>query len=468
MSEQAQAEVFDEYEFRNWKPEVQAEALNLLRQYSETVWHPFYCPRVDCNGRPHDQWDWEHARADQRPPKWGDAWLVWLLSGGRGSGKTRTGSELTHKVSNLTPRVHLIAATGPDLRDTMIEGVSGILATSPPGKRPLWEPSKKKLTWPNGCIGQGFSAEEPDRLRGPQAGFIWGDEPAHWDLVQECWDMALLGLRYRYTFDHRLWKPKAVLTTTPKPSEWMKNILQHHRTVTTRVSTYENIHNLAEPFQETILERFEGTRTGRQELYGEYLEDVEGSLWKNEMIVRVPTFPELRRIVVGVDPAGTANTKSDLTGIITVGIGFDGSFYVLADKSGRYSPEQWATLSNTEYERWKADAIVPEKNYGGDMVRHTIESSGHKGARIIPVTSRRGKALRAEPIVALYEKNKVFHVGDLDDLEDEMTSWVPGEGASPNRVDALVHAMTELANRAFPGTISNPSRLRRRLGGGIY
>ena len=466
MSETAPPDLRD---FRNWKPEAQQEALNLLRQYTEHSWRPFYCEVKGCDGRPHQDWDWEHARADQHPPAWSRDWRTWLLSGGRGSGKTRTGSEVTHRVSEKTPVVHLIAATGPDLRDTMVEGESGILATAPPGKRPLWEPSKKKLTWPNGCIGQGFSAEEPARLRGPQCGFIWADEPAHWEYVDDTWNMALLGLRKRYTWTGALWKPKIVATTTPLPSKWMKELVRDKRTIITRVSTYANLHNLAETFRDTILDNFEGTRMGRQELYGELLEEVVGSLWKNEMIVHVKEFPELTRIVVGVDPAGTANPKSDETGIIACGVGVDGNFYILSDTTGRYSPEGWARLANGEYDKWSADAIVVERNFGEDMVRFTLENAGYKGAHLIPVRSRRGKQLRAEPIVALYEKGKVFHVGeDLNDLEDEMVSWVPGTGSSPNRVDALVHAMTDLAAHAMPSSFATPQSLGRRIAHTLY
>lgn len=443
--------------YRLWKPDAQARALELLHERSQTIWRPFYCPLLSCDGHPHADWEWEHARPDQRPPKWSENWLTLLMSGGRGSGKTRTGSEITHRVSKVTPRIALIAPTGPDLRDTMVEGVSGILATSPPGRRPEWEPSKKKLTWPNGCIGQGFSAEEPDRLRGPQFGYAWADEPAHYDLVQKVWDNMLFGLRMGT-------RPKVVATSTPKPVRWLKNLMNDPLTVTHRASTYANLANLADTFKEVILNRYEGTRLGKQELHGEVLEDVEGALWTWDMFQWIEEAPPLARIVVGVDPAGGHKAKNDETGIITVGIGVDKNLYVLADASGRYSPGGWATRANSEYEENAADAIVPEKNYGGEMVKHTLESSGYRGARIIPVNSRRGKAIRAEPIVALYEKRRVIHVGrrgDLSALEDELTTWVPGEGDSPNRLDAMVHAATELAKQAMPAAIANPASLMR-------
>jgi phage terminase large subunit-like protein len=443
-------------DFKNWKPEAQQRALELLREYQSSTWRPFYCPDLTCDGRPHDDWDWEHARVDQRPPRWADDWLTWLLSGGRGSGKTRTGAEVTHRVSEKTPRLGLVAATGPDLREIMIEGVSGILACSPPGKRPLWEPSKKKLTWPNGCIGQGFSAEEPDRLRGPENGFIWADEPGHWDLASACWDNMLFGLRKDQV--------KIVATSTPKPTTFFKGLVKDPTTVLSRVSTYANVHNLAPAFAAIILAKYEGTRLGRQELHGEILEDVEGALWKWDMFEWVPEdkVPAMVRMVTSVDPAGTTNKRSDETGIVTVGIGEDRCLYVWSDATGKYSPAAWGAKANAEHDYHKADAIVAEKNYGADMVRYVLENAGYTGARVIEVDSRRGKAIRAEPIVALYEKHRVKHVGkqgDLADLENEQTTWVPGEGDSPNRVDALVHACTELAKLTMPAAIADPTKL---------
>lgn len=457
MRDETSGDLPDLGAFKNWKPEAQQRALELLKERERSTWRPFYCPNHACDGKPHDDWDFPHARADQRPPKWNADWLVWLLSGGRGSGKTRTGGEVTHRVTNFTGRIILIAPTGPDLRETMVEGESGLLATAPPNNRPLWEPSKKKLTWPNGAVAQGFSAEEPDRLRGPQSGFVWADEPGHWPLVEEVWDNMLFGLRLGKN-------PKVVATTTPKPTKWMKKLLTDPMTVTHRVSTYANLENLADTYKRTVLDRYEGTRLGQQELHGELLEDVEGALWTWDMFQWIEEAPELQRIVVAVDPAGTANKKSDETGIIVIGIGFDKNLYVLHDATSRYSPEKWGSTSNGLYVEFSADAIVPEKNYGADMVKFVLENAGYSGARIIPVQSRRGKAIRAEPIVALYEKKRVFHVGqrgDLAALEDELTTWVPGEGDSPNRLDALVHGATELAKHVMPASISDPMKLLR-------
>lgn len=492
--------------YKRWKPDAQAKALAKLREAENNQWRPFYCKNRGCNGQPHvwpddnrdcpnpfghvwdmevyekkqvwiceeckvtgltiDEWVFPHARVDQRPPNWRGNWRVLALRGGRGSGKTRTGAEITNRASEITPRIILIGSTGPDLRATMVEGESGILATAAPNKKPIWEPSKKQLTWPNGCVGLGFSAEEPDRLRGPQSGFAWGDEPAHWPLVQQAWDNLLYGLRLK---NKGGLGTRAVVTSTPKPIPWMKELVKHPRTVDRVVSTYANIRNLDADFRTDITERFEGTRQGRQELHGEILEDVEGALWNLGMIQHIEEAPtNLRRIVVSVDPAGTANKRSDETGIIVVALGPDGkSIYVLHDSTDKYSPNGWAQQAHADHDHFSADCIVAEKNYGGDMVRNTLENAGRGEARIKLVTSRRGKELRAEPIVALYEKGRVFHVGPrgaLMKLEDEMTSWVPGVGSSPNRVDALVHGITEVAAAAMPVSFVNPRDLLRRRG----
>lgn len=486
--------------FKRWKPDAQQRALTLLREAENVAWKPFYCRNIQCNGQPHvwpkdqrecpnpfgheweivievwgckhcgvvgdliDQWDFNHARVDQRPPKWSDDWDTLVLRGGRGSGKTRTGAEITNRVTDITGRLILIAATGPDFRDTMVEGESGILATAPPDKRPLYEPSKKRLTWPNGAIAQGFSAEEPDRLRGPQSGFVWADEPAHWPLVELCWDNMLFGRRLP---GKRGFQPKTVATSTPKPTKWMKALVGEEDTIDRVVSTYANLANLADNYRKKVLKKYEGTRLGKQELYGELLEDVEGAMWNWDIIHDIAEAPPLARIVVSIDPAGTANKRSDETGIIVIGIGHDHKLYVLADFSGKYSPAGWGGAAYDAAQTFSADAIVYEKNYGGDMVAHVLEAEdGRRGftCRHIPVTSRRGKDIRAEPIVGLYEKMEVFHVGqrgDLEKLESEQTTWVPHEGPSPNRVDALVHGATELAKHVMPASIANPNDLLR-------
>lgn len=429
----------EQFRFNNWKPKDQDFALAEVKKMEESDWRPFFCPMPNCDGQPHDNWDFNHARLDQRPPEWTKNWLTWLLMSGRGAGKTRCGSEVVNKATQIVGRMALVGATGPDLRETMIEGPSGILACAPPGQMPTWEPSRRRLTWPNGAVAQGYSGEEPDRIRGGNFGLAWVDEPAHIDLIEPVWANLTLALRIGK-------HPHIICTTTPKPIKWIKELIADKRTITTRVSTYANLMNLSPVFRQTILDSYEGTRWGRQELHGEVLEDVEGSLWKAEMFTYIEEskVPDMDRIVVGVDPAGSANKRSDETGIIVVGIK-DKVLYVFDDFTGKYSPGGWAQKSHKAFDQYQADAIVPEKNYGGEMVKHTLETQSLY-ARIIPADSRRGKELRAEPIVGLYEKQRVLHVtnGRLIDLENELVEWVPGKGASPNRVDALVHACTEL------------------------
>jgi hypothetical protein len=294
---------FDAY--KAWAPPAQEKALELIKSRQSETWRPFYCKQDGCDGRPHDEWAWNHARADQHPPA-DTEWVTWLLLSGRGSGKTRTGSEFTHRMSEVTGRIAIVAATGPDARDTMIEGESGLVTIAPPGLRPHFEPSKRRLTWPNGCIGAVFSAEEPDRIRGPEHGYAWVDEPAHFALIQEVWDNLMFGLRIGK-------RPRVVCTTTPKPRPWLKALIKEPDTRIARASTYDNLDNLAPSFAERILRRYQGTRLGRQELHGEVLEDVEGALWTYDMIepYRVVAAPEMRRVVVAVDPAGGAKRTKD-------------------------------------------------------------------------------------------------------------------------------------------------------------
>lgn len=498
----AQGDVSGHDAYKQWKPEYQAKALDALRQAQSNTWRPFFCPITTCNGHAHvtpdedrdcpapnghiwtqlrngtwvctacrvpgvpfDEWLWEHARTDQRPPRWSGPWQNWMLSGGRGSGKTRTGSETTHQATKVTPRLTFIAATGPDFRETMVEGRSGLIATAKPGERPTWEPSRKRLVWPNGAVGQGFSAEEPDRLRGPEHGYVWADEPSHYLLIDEVWSMMEFGLRIA---DKNGRDPKVVMTSTPKPNKWTKEREKEDITIVHRVSSYHNAQNLAESYKRNVIAKHEGTRLGAQEIYGEILEDVEGALWNFGMIQHTLTHPHLERIVVSVDPAGSTDPRADDTGIIVIGRAGD-TEYVLADATGKYSPDQWGRKVWQLVDEFAVDAIVAEKNYGGQMVRYVLETTkryARSDAAVRDVNSRRGKQLRAEPVVAKYEQGRVLHVGargDLKDLEEEMTSWVPGEGPSPNRVDALVHGSTALGKGRGPATVSNPANLNRRV-----
>lgn len=459
-------------DFKQWTSEAQERALELIQQRQINPWRPFYCPKPHCDGNPHDDWTWQHGRFDQRPPPMDDPWLTWLLLGGRGGGKTRAGSEAIHRIARLVPRIHLIAPTGPDLRDTMVEGDSGLQATAPPDFIPQWEPSKKRLTWPNGAIALGFSGEEPDRLRGPQCYLTWIDEPALMPLIDGdngVWNNMLFGLRLGKQIG---WRPRVIATTTPKPVKWMRELVAAPTTKINKFSSYANINNLADTYKEQVLARFEGTRLGKQELHGDILTDVAGSLWKDDWFQYI-TEPELAllhfdRIYVGIDPAGTANRKSDETGIIAVGI-IGKTIYVLDDKTGKYTPAGWANAAVAMYHKWSADSLVAEKNYGGDMVREVLEKNGAEDIKIIEVTSRRGKAIRAEPIAALYEKGapqdqatRVYHRRlVLEDLETELTTWVPGRSDSPNRLDALVHAITKIGKEIMPTEMASASDVLR-------
>lgn len=452
---------------RDWSDEAKAEFAKTFNDLKEGRLRAWYCKtkQRQCDGKPHEGYEYPHARGDQWPP--GDPhWFTWLLSGGRGSGKTRTGAEFARTMSKKVSRMALIAPTGADVRDTMIEGVSGLqYVCAMAGEKLKWEPSKRRVTFESGCIATTFSGEEPDRLRGPQQGFTWLDEPAHMPAIEDVWDMMLFGLRLGT-------KPRVVLTTTPLPTKWLKARIAEPKTRTVRVSTYANIDNLAETFRENVLSRYEGTRLGLQELHGMVLGDVEGALW-NETIIhrdRDVDWRDMDRIVIGVDPAGTNGRKSDETGIVAVGIQGEVGF-VLEDASGKYSPFGWAR--KVLELAWKYEAsILAEKNYGGDMVHSNIKNAVKKKdgeilPRIIMATAMKSKALRAEPVVGLYEQTRVYHTGTtLAELEEEMMTWVPGRGDSPNRVDALVWALTELLKPGGETHVATPTGSRLMSGSG--
>lgn len=335
----------------------------------------------------------------------------------------------------------------------MVEGESGIISVfANVGQEVKYEPSKRRITFPSGSRATIFSAEEPDRLRGPQHGAAWLDEPAHMPLIQDVWDMLLFGLRLGQ-------RPHVIVTTTPKPIKWVKELVKEPTTRLVRASTYSNIDNLAPIYRERVISRYEGTRLGRQELEGEILEDVEGALWHADQLVYddLVRDDELSRIVIAIDPAGSQGKKSDETGIVAAGVRGELG-YVIDDRSGKYSPNGWAMESMRLYDRLRADAIVVERNFGGDMVAANLRSNGFKG-RIIESNAARGKKLRAEPVVSLYEQGRVFHRpgGRLVKLEEEMLTWVPGEGPSPNRVDALVWALTELLKPAGVAVLARPT-----------
>lgn len=402
-------------------------------------------------------YDWEFwARPEQLPPP--GNWFVWLLRSGRGFGKTRTGSEwVISRAKAGYRRIALVGQTKADVRDTMIElGDSSILKASPPWFMPAYEPSKRRLTWPNGAVAIVYSGDEPDQLRGPQHDSAWVDELAKFKYPTDTWSNLLFGLRIGR-------KPQVVVTTTPRPIPLIKQLLVDGDTVDVRRPTDDNIANLSPTFIRKVVEPMRGTRLGRQELEGEILDDNPNAMWGRGTIEdgRVMRAPDMQRIVVGVDPSGSA--RGDEAGIVVAGVARDPvtkllHLYVLEDASVQGSPLTWGRAAVTAYHRWKADRVVGEGNYGGEMVETTIRAveselaqseAGLIGrerlARVAykQVHASRGKAIRAEPIAALYEQGRGRHVGMFAELEDEMCQWQPGDD-SPNRMDALVWAATEL------------------------
>lgn len=375
-------------------------------------------------------------RPNQQPPVW--PWSIWLLLAGRGFGKTRVGAEWTiAQVKAGFRYVNIIGATADDARDVMIEGESGIMAVAQGYWRPHYQPSRRRLVWPNGATSLIFTADEPERLRGKQQEKLWADELGAWRYA-EAWDQAMFGLRLGQS-------PQAVVTTTPRPTAVVKALVarEGQDVAVTRGSSYENRDNLAPAFFDSIVRKYEGTRLGRQELNAEILDDTPGALWRRDLFHPNRTLPDMARVVVGIDPAVSAHEESDETGIIVAGLGVDGRGYVLADRSCRLSPDGWARRAIAAFDEFKADRIVAEVNNGGDMVEHTLRTIAPR----IPykkVHASRGKQTRAEPVAALYEQGRVDHAGILADLEDELCTWTPEDGRSPDRLDALVWALTEL------------------------
>jgi phage terminase large subunit-like protein len=398
-------------------------------------------------------YEWQFwARPNQLPPP--GNWQVWLLLAGRGFGKTRTGAELirARAVARVAHRFALVAPTAGAARDVMVEGESGILAISPPWERPRYEPSKRRLTWPNGAIATLFSADEPERLRGPQHDTAWCDELASWR-YPEAWDMLMFGLRLGSD-------PRVVVTTTPRPTSLLRELIADPTVLVTRGSTFENRTNLAPVFLGQIIRKYEGTRLGRQELEAELLEDVPGALWSRAMIeaARAYAVPILTRVVVAIDPAASSTEGADETGIIVAGKDEIGRGWVLADASGRYPPTEWAKAAVSAYRAHHADRIVAEVNNGGDMVEATLRMI-EPNAPFSAVRASRGKVTRAEPVAALYEQGRVHHLGTFPQLEDQMCAFTRGGYGSPNssstgspdRVDALVWALTDLLVEPVPG-----------------
>jgi phage terminase large subunit-like protein len=390
------------------------------------------------------------ARDDQLVPPCaadGAAWTTWLMLGGRGAGKTRAGAEWVRACvrASSDARIALVGETLADARAVMVEGVSGLLAVHPPGERPRYEPSKRQVTFASGAIAQLFSAEDPESLRGPQFTAAWCDELGKWRRPQQTWDMLQFGLRLGA-------QPRQVVTTTPRPIPLIKALLADARTVVTRVATSANAANLAPSFLDAVVGRYRGTRLGRQELEAELLEDRPDSLWPRALVerCRVSAAPELARVVVAVDPPASHGPHADACGIVVAGLAQDARAYVLADLTREgVRPLDWAKAAVAAYHAHEADRIVVEVNQGGDMVEAVLRQVD-ASVPVKPVRATRGKVLRAEPVAALYEQGRVCHVGAFPALEDEMSDFGADglSGArSPDRVDALVWALTALCLR---------------------
>jgi phage terminase large subunit-like protein len=387
--------------------------------------------------------DWSFwERDDQRPPA-GD-WQIWLLMAGRGYGKTRVGAEWIRRFAEANDDAHIaiIGSTLGEARSIMVEGVSGLLSIAPDLTRPVWEPSRRLLTWPGGAIGHVYSAIESESLRGPEHDVAWADEVAKWDNAKATWDNLMMTLRRGAT-------PRVVATTTPRPVPLVRQLLNGQDTVVTRGKMDDNELNVSKTWIATMRNLYGGTRLGRQELDGDLIDDVEGALWSRDLIerCRIGVAPALRRIVIGVDPP--AGIGGDACGIVVVGLGVDDRAYVLADcsVSGR-SPEGWARVVAQSYEAWAADRIIVEGNQGGAMVESVLRAAS-LNMPLKRVFASVGKVTRAEPVFALYESGRIWHVGRFDGIEDELCGLIiggdyQGPGRSPDRADALVWAVSEL------------------------
>ena len=401
------------------------------------------------------QWDWSFwGRPEQQRPE-GDDWNIWLYLAGRGAGKTRTAAEWIREEAKYTNkgqiRFALVARTAADVRDVIVEGESGIINVTPPSERPLYEPSKRRLTWPNGNTATCFTADEPDSLRGPQFTHAWGDEVAAWRQTPDAAGMtAFDNLRVGTRLGSN---PKIVVTTTPKRVPLLYALMAEAektgKVIITRGSTMDNQGNLSNAYLDAIKGVYEGTRLAQQELYGEMLSDVEGALWTPDLIDRnresqLPMGTPLR--VVAVDPSVAENPRDECGIVVCASTGerdlYKRNSWVLEDATVHGSPDVWANKVVQMARKWGCP-VVAEVNQGGALVRNAINTID-PSIKVLEVHSKYGKALRAEPITLAYEQGRVHHVNYLADLESQMISWIPGEGKSPDRVDALVHALTAL------------------------
>lgn len=385
------------------------------------------------------------AHPGQIPPE-DKAWFCYLMRSGRGGGKTRAGSEwILKRVRQGYRHIALIGQTAADIRDTMVElGPSSIMKVARPEERPVYEPSKRRLTFPNGAIATTFTGEEPDQLRGPAHDSVWIDELAKFKYPEETWDNMEMGLRLGDN-------PQVFCTTTPRPIPIIKRLVKDPTTIDIRFSTSQNAENLSPIFLKRIQERYAGTRLGRQELEGEVLEDNPNAKWSHELIEaqrlgQNDKIPPFIRVVVGVDPAVSdpkeTENKSAETGIIAAGISAAGHGYLLEDASLAGSAVEWARAVVKSFHNNKGDRVVGEINNGGYLVEVNLRTVD----RNIPfstVHASRGKEIRAEPVSSLYEQGKIHHIGTFPQLEDQMCEWEPGQ-KSPDRMDAMVWAFWDL------------------------
>lgn len=415
------------------------------------------------------------ARPEQLLPDLHKPWNIWMILSGRGWGKTRTGAEAIKQLMLDNPgcRIGIIGMTAGAVRDTCYEGESGLVEVLPPDTILKYNRSLGQLTLKNGSRAFSFSGSDPEKLRGFQSNFLWMDELCAFNYAQEAWDMSMMGLRLG---DH----PRIIITTTPKPSDLIRELVKRGQetpdeVILTTGSTFDNSANLPDSMLAELRARYEGTTMGRQELYAELILDDPGALWSRALVEanRVPQgtikHRDMAEIVVAIDPSMSRTTERDSeTGMIVAGrSAIDGKCYILEDCSRlRPSPEQWGRLAIAKYHEYEASRIVAEVNQGYDLVTNLLSTIDSKVPLKKVYATRGGKFLRAEPIAALYEQGKVKHVGLFPELEDQMTQWVPGK-ASPDRLDALVWAVTQLMLGGGIAEFFNPNDNMQRLPGTI-
>ncbi len=387
------------------------------------------------------RYNWQKwARPKQLPPP--GEWRVWLILAGRGFGKTRTGAETLRQWvrEGTCRRIALVAETETEVRQVMVEGSSGLLAVHSPSEKPIYEPTKRQLTWPNGAIATCFSSESYERLRGPQFDGAWVDELAKFRGDQQVWDQLMFSLRLGQN-------PRVIVTTTPRPTKLLKKLINDPHVIITKGTTFENTTNLAEPFLSYMRHRYEKSWLGRQELYADIIEEKQGALWTPALLEQARSSFQaspLQRLVIAIDPAMSHGTQSDETGIIAAGITSAGTGIVLEDLSLKAPPSVWVRKAIEAYHRLKADCIVAEVNMGGNLVEHLLRNED-SSISYKALHATRHKILRAEPIASLYERGKIWHATYLPELEEQLCSYVPGiSSKSPDRLDALVWALTDL------------------------